>query len=965
MILERLYLENYKQFREPTELLPPEGVVGIVGSNGSGKTTIFESILWAFFGSRGKDARFSNDSIPWSGGTTTEKTTVEVTLNIAGAPYRVVRTLYRGKTEARVYSVEEEIVGGSSETAEWVQESLLGMDRVAFEATFFARQKELEFFAGVTGIKRQREIARILGIDQVEGAQELLRADKKKCQNEAGFLEARIAGVDREILEEELKKVRRRQDRLMREVSCLREKLEGVEDELSRARAEGETLEASYRRHNKLSSLLAAAESARERAAEKVQELSKTLVRLDKDEEELIGKLRPQIERLPEVEIEIEGLEEARRSHERRVLAEKEMRRLEAEAHRAVVAASQLLEKLDRAAEPMRGLGDEPLPGWDALFSVEDEADRMLGAERILSGAATHLWKLEERFRSLKEAKARQEELFEAERELEESRVRVEERRKEVARLDTEVENVTGGGTLEKELARLRKEERSLQRQSAQQKGLAEADERDAEKLDRARRMVEHSEEVASCPTCHRGFEGDEHKEVIETLLRQAGEARGRAAEARSECRRLEEEAQDLLRRLAEVEQRREKECALREERAKATTYLEDLRDLLKRASARVERLLEELEGVAPVSEDDLEEVELRVGLLRMLHDAYPRIESFTESHSGASAAVAERERELAYLGATPVYEETRHVRLREEKAELERLLGRIESLQARLRDRPKVKERLEITGREQEEATREAERLQEKISSLAFVEDVYRANRKRVMEVERAREELRGEKETLDQELGRVQSRVENLEGEIVRYEEQRKLADERGQEAVRLGEMDKLLSRFYKGLTARTRPRLEKEASLLIKALTDDRYERMEFDENYGIRLFDGLSDAYEISRFSGGEADIVSLSARVALSKMVAAKGSEALGFIVLDEVFGALDADRRRNVLLALDRLKRTFGQIFVISHVGDVQESALLDELWMVEEDEEGKSTVRRLKANLDEPVVLLGNTHGS
>jgi exonuclease SbcC len=95
------------------------------------------------------------------------------------------------------------------------------------------------------------------------------------------------------------------------------------------------------------------------------------------------------------------------------------------------------------------------------------------------------------------------------------------------------------------------------------------------------------------------------------------------------------------------------------------------------------------------------------------------------------------------------------------------------------------------------------------------------------------------------------------------------------------------------------------------------------------------------------------------------MVAAKGSEALGFIVLDEVFGALDAERRRNVLLALDRLKRTFGQIFVISHVGDVQESALLDELWMVEEDEEGKSTVRRLKANLGEPVELLGNARSS
>jgi exonuclease SbcC len=250
-------------------------------------------------------------------------------------------------------------------------------------------------------------------------------------------------------------------------------------------------------------------------------------------------------------------------------------------------------------------------------------------------------------------------------------------------------------------------------------------------------------------------------------------------------------------------------------------------------------------------------------------------------------------------------------------------------------------------------------------VSSLAFDEGAYLANRERVAEAEKAREELRGEKESLDEELRRLRSRVENMEGEIGRYEEQRKLADEKAREAARLGEMDRLLSRFYKELTARVRPRLEQEASGLIRTLTDSRYERMEFDENYGIRLFDGLSDAYEISRFSGGEADVVSLCARVALSKMVAAKGTEALGFIVLDEVFGALDAERRRNVLLTLDRLKKTFGQIFVISHVDDVQESALLDELWMVEEDEEGKSTVRRLKVNLGEPVELLGNLRGS
>jgi hypothetical protein len=42
----------------------------------------------------------------------------------------------------------------------------------------------------------------------------------------------------------------------------------------------------------------------------------------------------------------------------------------------------------------------------------------------------------------------------------------------------------------------------------------------------------------------------------------------------------------------------------------------------------------------------------------------------------------------------------------------------------------------------------------------------------------------------------------------------------------------------------------------------------------------------------------------------------------------------------------------------------VQESALLDELWIVEEDEDGKSTVKR-QADLGEPVELLDEAHVS
>ncbi len=347
------------------------------------------------------------------------------------------------------------------------------------------------------------------------------------------------------------------------------------------------------------------------------------------------------------------------------------------------------------------------------------------------------------------------------------------------------------------------------------------------------------------------------------------------------------------------------------------------------------------------------------------MRDAYPRLRSLVAEHEEAREAAVEREAEMEELAEGPGYDGARHAELRERRTEIERIRGRLETLESRLAERPHTEARLEAAGREEREAAEKAAALAGELSALGFDEGAYLANREKSAEAERLRDEARQRREELGAELGRLEHRAENLEAELRRYEAQRKLADERGSRATSLGSMDGLLSDFYRELTARVRPVLEEEASGLVRTLTDGRYERMEFDGNYGVRLFDGLSDAYEISRFSGGEADVVSLCARVALSKMISARGSGALGFIVLDEVFGALDADRRRNVLLALDRLKKTFGQIFIISHVADVQESALLDELWIVEEDEEGKSTVRRVEQRPGQPIELHDSLAGT
>lgn len=49
MILSRLSLKNFKKYKE-FSLEFNDGLVGIIGKNGSGKSTIFEAICFALYG---------------------------------------------------------------------------------------------------------------------------------------------------------------------------------------------------------------------------------------------------------------------------------------------------------------------------------------------------------------------------------------------------------------------------------------------------------------------------------------------------------------------------------------------------------------------------------------------------------------------------------------------------------------------------------------------------------------------------------------------------------------------------------------------------------------------------------------------------------------------------------------------------------------------------------------------------
>ena len=938
MILERLFIENYKQLREPIELFPPEGAIGIVGANGAGKSTLFESILWAFFGSRGGGPRFANESIPWSGGSTKDPTTVEVTLATDGGSFTVRRRLKSGSTSAEALDAQDRtVVSGTADVTRWVEENLLGMDRTAFEATFYARQKELRFFAHDEGISRVRKISRLLGISSVETAQSFLREDRNTLRSEARLLEGRLAEADLDSLQTELENASKECERLEAELEKVTEEHDAAEVDLKSARQARAALEGTYREHSRLTSDLREAEADRRRAEDRRTEAEKDLAELAAAEEEL-GRLQPQTARLPEVAAELEQLDEDRRRSEQRARSRKDY----LEAQRRI---SDIEGEVSDDLEALDGDSDEVLPGFHDLFDLDGE-ELLSETLAVLERAAGELERAETRHEELQRLAEDHEAYRAAGEVVREADESYRAAREEAAGLAKELEDLSGGEDLEQAERELREEEDKLRELAAHHRGRANADEREAKNVDKAREAIDSGAEE-HCPTCHREFESGEQAEISDTLKRQAAAIRRRAGRENEEAEKLSASAEKTGEKLERVTSNLNRWRELREMTVRAEDRVAARLEVLGKARSDLEEIETRITGTEVPGVAVLEASRVRCDRLREFRDVRPQVKSLATEHSRLAQRVEELADALEELAGL-TYDAEAHKAKQEEKAGLERTIGRVEELERRLATRPEVEKVFQAARELGGEAVTTAEKLRREISALDFDESAYEASVERVTAAEEKHTTLQNKRAWLGGEWKDADHRIELARTELRRLDDDRKLANEKAAAASRMDEMDGLFTEFFRSLTARARPMLEVEASDLVRELTDGRYERMEFDDNYRVKLLDRFDDSYAIERFSGGESDVASLSARVALSRIVASRGGNTLGFLVLDEVFGSLDAGRRNNVLLALERLKRSFGQIFIISHVAEVQESALVDEVWMLEEDEEGKSTVRRV-----------------
>ncbi len=365
MRLNSLRLLNFRQHAE-TFIAFDAGITGIIGANGSGKTTVLEAIAWALYGNAA--ARGTRDSIRHARAGARAPVRVELDFELAGHRYRVVR----GLTSAELYldGAAQPIANSITAVTDLLQRRL-GMTRNEFFNTYFTGQKELNVMAAMGPTERAQFLSRVLGYEKLRTAQGLARDRRrligaevqglaggmpdaetvKRALDEAGrrLKEAEVRAAEAAKLRKEAEKER---DALAPQWKAAQVDLERIRQLDSESRVLDGELAAARRDEQRLRAELQEAQQAVARN----QELGATLAPLAGLRAELarLDVMAREEGRRQTLELTIaQALEDEQRLRERQKKLEGAPE-LERETQEQIAAAREALARAEAAAEEQR-----------------------------------------------------------------------------------------------------------------------------------------------------------------------------------------------------------------------------------------------------------------------------------------------------------------------------------------------------------------------------------------------------------------------------------------------------------------------------------------------------------------------------------------------------------------------------------------------------------------------------------
>ncbi len=309
---------------------------------------------------------------------------------------------------------------------------------------------------------------------------------------------------------------------------------------------------------------------------------------------------------------------------------------------------------------------------------------------------------------------------------------------------------------------------------------------------------------------------------------------------------------------------------------------------------------------------------------LRRAQDALDQVEKIKKHVQNFEQQETSLDKSIAEIGPVQ-FDETKHHDI---KARYENMLN-VKQEAAKFKERAarrgSVEEFIKTTKQTIEQHQQDIKQARAAQQELGYDEQSYQQTKLRVETASQALDAAREKFASLQQELAVLQRDVDNISQQITEQKELRTQIEKMEDEIVYLNALDEHLGHFRLDLAGRIRPLIAQRASELLALTTTSRYSQIDLDSDYNIHIFDG-NRAFPIERFSGGEQDLANLCLRIAISQVVAERsGGAPINFIVLDEIFGSQDVERRDLILTALGQLSSQFRQIFIITHTETIKD----------------------------------------
>ncbi|MFX1318477.1 MAG: AAA family ATPase [Promethearchaeota archaeon] len=165
VILRQLITQDFKHL--DVDITFPQGILAISGPNESGKSSIFEAILFAFFGRTHKAPMGQKDRLI---NYDAEKTFVRLIFELDGTKYRITRQIHSGKrpSQAQLHKIDSSgqaslLATGVTNVDKEINTLLNGISLADLLASNIVLQKDLDRLAQMPKMERRHVINAMMG----------------------------------------------------------------------------------------------------------------------------------------------------------------------------------------------------------------------------------------------------------------------------------------------------------------------------------------------------------------------------------------------------------------------------------------------------------------------------------------------------------------------------------------------------------------------------------------------------------------------------------------------------------------------------------------------------------------------------------------------------------------------------------------------------------------------------------